>query len=560
MTFEADKGAAFLPHPSVPICGNMARFSRAHSIGKWALAVAALTCLGAQAPGTATPDYGSTYDLLLSNAQVVDGLGGPAYEADILVRGDTIVFVGQADESRVRAGRTVAANGRVAAPGFIDTHAHSDILDPAVSFENFVAQGVTTIILGQDGGSPRTADGNRIPLRTWLAAVEKREPELNVAVLSGHGTLRQTAGATSDALPTPQQFARMKEMLREDLAAGALGLSTGLEYVPGRYSSREELIELAKVVGKVDGVVVSHLRTEDSGQIGGAIDELLEQGRHARVHLSHVKIVLGKRAEEATAVLKQLEEARSRGISVTGDVYPYLAGYNDLGLVYPPWAKAKNQFELAARERRHELESYLLARVNLRNGPGAILLASAPYSGMTLEQVAQQKRKPFQKIIVDLGYGGPKAAHFVMSQPVQDVFILDENIAIATDGGPTIAHPRSFGTFAKVLEEYVVRDRRMSLEAAVRKMTALPAQAMGLRDRGVLRAGAKADIVLFDPRKIAAKATWEKPALFAQGFDLVLINGRPAREEGRMNRNTSGRVLLRADAANPAVVKTGVSR
>ncbi len=495
-------------------------------------------------------------DLAILNGTVVDGTGAPARRADILIRGDEIVFVGRADRARLQSARIVDAAGRYVVPGFIDNHAHGNpLLDQ--NFENFLRQGVTTVVLGQDGVSPQDV-GDRdaehgIPgpatLAQWMQAVDAHGVEVNVAALSGHGTNRMLAGGRTEAPLTPQQRAAAAEILRGDLAAGAFGLSSGLEYVPGRYASTEELAELAEIVGAVDGVVMSHMRSEDDDRIAGAIAELIEQGRHARVNISHIKIVFGRSADQAEAVLRQIREARAAGIRISADVYPYLAGYGDMTLVYPSWAKRRDQWEAAVRDRRPELEAALIASVNRRNGPGAILIGSGPYAGKTLEQVARELNRPFVEVLIDVfGFGGPGAAHRMMAAEVQDRFIADPDISISTDGGPWINHPRSWGTYPTVLG-YYVRDRHLiTMEAAIRKMTSLPASVLGLRDRGVIAVGRKADLVVFDPTTIRSNATWENARQAPTGIDAVIVNGAVALSQGQVSATRHGHVLRRPEA------------
>jgi N-acyl-D-amino-acid deacylase len=488
---------------------------------------------GAPAPGAD--------GLWIRGGQVVDGGGGPAFAADVLVRGDTIVAIGKIDPAKARGARVIDAAGKVVTPGFIDSHAHGDALDDGASFQNFTAQGVTTIVMGQDGETAGAYGPRALPFEAWQAAVERRGLELNIAGLIGHGTLKEQV--ESDQTTTPEQQKRMEALLDAGMKAGAFGMSTGLEYVPGLQSKPEELEGLAKVVGRADGVIMSHMRTENSGEIGGAIDELLDQGRFARVHVSHIKVVLAKSPFEAQVVLGQLSEARARGIKVTADVYPYLAGFNTLILVYPPWANTQAEWDEAVKHRRPELEAYLRDRVNLRNGPDAILLATPPYAGKTLGQVARERGKPFPDVIIDeFGFDGPKAAHFVMNAQAQDVFILDGNTSFASDGAPLMDHPRSYGTMARIFEAYVATGL-LPIEAAVHKASAVPAETLGLKDRGMLKVGMKADLVVFDPAAVRALATWEKPRVLAEGFDTVVINGKIAREHGKPVERWPGRLL-----------------
>jgi N-acyl-D-amino-acid deacylase len=488
-----------------------------------------------------------SYDVLIRGGSIHDGSGGAPIVADVLIRGDRIVTVGAARGATAR--QIIDAAGKVVAPGFIDTHSHGDPLVDA-SFENFALQGVTTVLLGQDGASPGydpdAPAAARKSLSEWMSAMTHAKLQTNVAALVGHGTLRLQTGVDISPLPTPAQIAAMQGRLAEALDAGAFGLSSGLEYVPGRYAPREELVALARTVGARKGLVVSHLRSEDADKVIEAIDELLEQGRHAQVHLSHLKIVFAKSATDGERVIELLNAARRRGVAVTADVYPYLAGYGDLSLVYPPWAKTRQEWERAAASNRVALETYLRERIALRGGPEAILLAEAPYTNRTLAQVAQEAQLPAERVVIDvLGYGGPSAAHFNMRADVQDRFLAWEHASIATDGGPNLQHPRSWGTYPKVLEELVRARELMSLPEAVRKMTSLPAAIVGLEGRGRIAAGSLADIVVFDPQRVRATATWDRFAQAPEGVAHVLVNGCVQVEDGRMTPNACGRLLRR---------------
>jgi N-acyl-D-amino-acid deacylase len=488
-----------------------------------------------------------SYDVWIRGGSVHDGAGGAPVLADVLIRSDRIVKVGPAGD--VVATRVIDASGKAVAPGFIDTHSHGDPLTDA-SFENFALQGVTTVLLGQDGSSPGyDADAPaaaRTSLPDWLDAMEHARLQTNVATLVGHGTLRRQVGVDVSPSPTPAQLASMQQRLLEALDAGAFGLSSGLEYVPGRYAPREELVALARTVGGRKGLVVSHLRSEDADKVVDAVNELLEQGRHARVHASHLKIVFAKSAAEGERVITLLDDARRRGVAVTADVYPYLAGYGDLSLVYPPWAKTRQEWDRAIASNRTALETYLRERIALRGGPEAILLAEAPYTNRTLAQVAAEAQLPAERVVIDvIGYGGPSAAHFNMRGDVQDRFLTWPHAAIATDGGPNLQHPRSWGTYPKVLEELVRTRRLLTLPEAVRKMTSLPAAIVGLQSRGRIAPDRVADIVVFDAERVRATATWDRFAQAPEGVAHVIVNGCVQVEDGRMTSNACGRLLRR---------------
>lgn len=477
-------------------------------------------------------------DLRIMDARIVDGTGAPAVRGEVHVKDGRIVHVGPLEGMAPPTSvRLVDAMGRVAAPGFVEPHAHGDPF-ATPEFENFVAMGVTTITLGQDGSSPDVDD-----LTTWLARVEDQGLVPNLAMFVGHGTLRRRSGIGRDTDPEAEELELLVDLLEDNLDV-AFGLSTGLEYTPGLYAEDEEMAALARAVGERDRVVMSHVRNEDDPVLEDSLAELIRQGRHARVHVAHIKSVYGKGAERGREILAVLERARAEGVEITADVYPYTASYTGLSLLFPEWAKTREQFDASMPARREELLDHLRRRVEGRNGPSATLLASEPWTGRTLEEVAAELGKPFEEVLVDdLGPDGGSAAYFIMDDDLQTAFIADPSVAICSDGSPTGFHPRGHGTFARIIETYVRERGVLSLEEAVRKMTSLPAGILGLEDRGVLRPGAWADVLLFDPEDVHETATWAEPLQLAEGFDLVVVNGRVVRERGALTGTRAGRVL-----------------
>ncbi|MGH8167050.1 MAG: N-acyl-D-amino-acid deacylase family protein [Woeseiaceae bacterium] len=492
------------------------------------------------------PGY-EAVDILIENGSVLDGLGNDPVSADVVIVDDTIVFVGDAtftaQELDRRVKTRIDATGMTVAPGFIDLHSHGDPLETP-GFENFLAMGVTTISLGQDGSSPE------VPvLSEWLDKVSEQGIGVNLAMFVGHGTLRDLSGIGLAAEPAPEDLERMLAMLDETLQY-AFGLSTGLEYNPGLNAKISELRALAEVVGRHDRIVMSHLRNEDDDRLEESIAELLEQGEHARVHISHLKSVYGKGAERADEILEILESARQAGIRISADVYPYTASYTGIGIVFPVWAKTAEQFAVARRERRDELAAYLKQRVEKRNGPEATLLGTGPYKGKTLAELSFEHEMPFEDVLIDvIGPQGASGAYFVMNEELQSRLLREPYIGVCSDGSPTGFHPRGHGTFAKIIEDYVVGEGVLSLEEAVRKMTSFPASLLGIDDRGILTTGMKADIIVFDPGNVRALATYPEPLQLAEGFDAVIVNGRVARQDGRFRETRTGRVLVPVDAA-----------
>ncbi|RNI22501.1 N-acyl-D-amino-acid deacylase family protein [Rufibacter latericius] len=478
------------------------------------------------------------FDVLITGGQVVDGTGKKGYSADVLLRKDTVAYIGKVDTTLVKVKKVINATGKVVTPGFIDTHGHGDPMGKK-GFQNFLAMGVTTVILGQDGSHPED-------LKAWMQNLEQTPADVNVATFVGHGTLRMESGVKFDSLPSPEQLKKMGQLLRNQLDMGCLGLSTGLEYIPGLYAPTYELEYLAKVVGKKGKLITSHMRNEDNDGVEVSIEELLLQGKYCPVHVSHIKAVFGKGKERAEQILAKLEAARQSGIKVTADVYPYTASFTGISILYPEWALPPNNFAQVVSSRRQELETYLRDKVTKRNGPQATLIGTAPYSGKTLAQIAQEKNKPFEQVLVEnLPPGTASAAYFVMDEALQARFITDSSTMICSDGGPDMRHPRGYGTFARIIEEYVIKTKQIPLEEAIRKMTSLSAKTMGLPDRGVLAVGRKADVLVFDPAKIHETTTYQNPFQLATGFDTILINGKISLEKGKITPQKNGELLRR---------------
>ena len=506
-----------------------------------------------QAPETTATglDYRLTYDLHIMGGSIVDGSGEPYFSGDILVIGDKIAYVGAVDATKIKATQTLDATGKVVTPGFIDAHSHGDPLQADNDMlRNFLRQGITTVVLGQDGTNPGyfPSGGPKRDLNSfeyWIDRVNELGTGPNVATLVGHGTIRQLSGGGEKDKVTPEEQLKMEQLLVDGMAAGAYGLNTGLEYVPGRYADAQEMAGLAKVVGANDGLISSHVRNEDDDMVHDSIAELLEQGKYARVNASHIKVVYGKTRAQGNAVLDQIRDARAAGIEVTADVYPYLASFGDMSYLYPEWAKRETEFNDAAINRREEFEEFLRAKIIRRNGPDAILISDGEYGGKTLAEVVAITGKTPEAQIIDFGHNGPATAHFIMTKETQDAFITAPDVSISTDGSPTMRHPRSFGSFPKVIEEYVVRDKVLSLELAINKMTGQTAKIFDIQSRGLLKEGMGADILIMDIENIKANTTWTDIYAVPTGFDYVIVNGHVTDTAVKSSEPTFGRVLLK---------------
>lgn len=518
-------------------------WTRREVIAAMAAVPAALVLPGALAAAVSPGNGGG---LLFRDVLLVDGTGTPGRHTDVLVRGDRVARIGAVPASEAKGLRVVEGGGRVLAPGFIDLHTHGDPLESA--YTPFLAMGVTTVLLGQDGGSPSLPGEGRAAdsLAAWMDAMDRGTPDVNVATLSGHGALRRRAGIDDGTRrPSEAELARLQAILDADLRAGAFGMSTGLEYVPGRYAETRELASLGPVIARHDGVAMSHMRNEDVGAVRDSIRELVAASGPARAHVSHLKMVYGKGEAQAEGLLAFIRELRDAGTSLTADAYPYDASYTGVAILFPEWALPPSDYAGVVASRRDELRAALQQRMAQRNGPDALLFGTGPHAGKTLARVAEERGMPFADVLLDIGPGGGQAAHFVMDRALQDRLLQAPFVALGSDGSPGGSHPRSAGTFARFIEAFVASRRSLPIEEAVRKMTSLPAAIVGLGDRGTIRPGAVADLVLFDPASVRARADYVAPELLAEGFDLVLVNGQPAFEGGEPVAR-SGRLLRRA--------------
>ncbi|MCW9706720.1 N-acyl-D-amino-acid deacylase family protein [Fodinibius salsisoli] len=477
-----------------------------------------------------------SWDWHIAGGMVIDGSGEESFRADLLIRDDSIAYIGQVNADTIDARDYVDASGKVISPGFIDVHAHGDPLEDP-QFRNFLGMGVTTIVLGQDGRSPSVGS-----LDSWFAKVEQQQLGVNIAMLSGHGSIRSQVDVGRQT-PTEGELRKMERLLESDLKEGALGMSTGLEYVPGIYSKKEELLRLSEVVGRHNGLVMSHMRSEDNADVENSLEELAEQGRVANVHASHLKVVYGKGTKRAEEILDYLEQFRNEGITISADVYPYAASFTGIGIVFPDWAKTETGWQNAMQERPKVLRAYLKKKVNQRNGPGAILFGSGQYAGQTLKEAATGEQKDPVDLLLEMGPQSASAAHFVMDQELQDRIVTGQKVMISSDGSPTMRHPRGYGSFAKIIRYYVFEKELLSLEEAIYKMSGLPAKTIGLKKRGILKEGSKADMLIFDPSNIQDRATFEHPHRLAKGFDWIMINGKLTKKDGEFNSNRFGKVL-----------------
>ena len=485
------------------------------------------------------------FDLVIRNARILDGTGAPARPGDVAVEGGRIVRVG---EVRGEARREIDAGGKTLAPGFVDTHAHDDgalLRYPGMEFK--LAQGVTTVVVGNCGFSvaPATQEAGRLvtgssilsvgdtavtwtDLAGYAEAVNARGVAVNAIALVGHNTLRYAAMGNDRRAPSPEEQARMRAWVEEGMAQGACGLSTGLIYEPGRWCDTDELIDLCRPVAAYRGVYATHMRNEGE-KLLDAVEETLAIGRTAgcAVHISHHKATDRANWGLVPKSLARVDAAAHQQ-QVTLDVYPYTAGSTRLEAV----------FRLDRITREHA-EAVRLATV-----PGR-----PEWNGKTVAQVADLLDLPVEQATERILAGPGRETvciQFSMNEADVEANLRHPRVMVGSDGLPVLEglpHPRLFGTFPRVLGEYVRGRGVLSLEEAVRRMTSLPAQTFGLVDRGIIAEGKWADLVLFDPATIRDTATYDDPQREPEGIALVVVNGAVAYEDGRHTGAGSGRML-----------------
>jgi N-acyl-D-amino-acid deacylase len=503
----------------------------------------------------ASQEAAGPHDLVLANARVVDGTGNPWFRADVAIRGDTIVHV--APRITHPARRTIDVRGQVVAPGFIDLHTHArGGIERRPTADNFVRQGVTTIFEGADGSSA-------VPLKPFLEQVQAWQPSLNVASFVGHGSVRGAVMGQVDRAATPEELDRMRVLVDRDMRDGAFGLSTGLFYVPGTYALIEEPIELAKVAGRHGGMHNSHMRSEGNTLLD-SVAETIRIGEEGGLptHISHHKSAGRANWGKTRDSLAAVDAARARGVDITLDVYPYAASATSLqSNLLPAWALEGGRLGLekrlgdpAERARLVDAATVLMKRRGPTGGDDiriASCVGNPSVAGRSLAQLAgsPDPRATAQAGLALLDKGFCSAIFFSMDEADVERVIRHPASMIASDGGIPIPgegvpHPRSYGTFARVLAVYVREKGMLSLEEAVRKMTSFPAQRVGITDRGVIRPGMKADIAVFDPARVRDLATYEQPHQYAEGFSAVLVNGVMVYEGGKMTDARPGRVLF----------------
>lgn len=520
-------------------------------------------------PRVAPPGAGEPVDLLIRGGRLLDGTGTPWRRADVAVTGDRIVAVGHL--RGLEAARTLDATGRYVAPGFIDPHSHAAeglARDELSDARPLLAQGVTTVIVNPDGGGP-------VDLVAQREALLEDGLGVNVALLIGHGSVRDSVIGMEDRPPTDDELGRMRALVRQGMEAGAFGLSSGLFYAPGSYAGTAEVVALAREAALFGGVYTSHVRDEADYTVGvvGAVDEVIRVAEEAGLPgvITHVK-VLGPRVWGLSdTVVRHVERARDRGVEVWADQYPYAASSVKLGsALLPRWAQEGGDDALARRlsesADRQRIEAAVAENLERRGGAGRLLIRrhepDPSLEGRTLEEIARAwSVDPVEATLRIERAGGASVVSFNMTDDDVARFMRQPWTMTSSDGGLTapgegIPHPRSYGTFPRKLRKYALEEGVLDLGEAVRSMTWLPATVFRIPDRGIVRPGARADLVVFDPDRLDDSADFEEPRRLAEGIETVLVNGHVTVMDGRFTGEKAGRVLERRSRTPPGRIRT----
>lgn len=497
-------------------------------------AVAILACL--PCVFAAAPTFAGT---IIRDATVFDGSGAPGVVTSVKIDGDRISAVG--DITPRPGDRVIDAEGLVLAPGFIDTHSHHEIgIDDAPAAAEAISQGITTIVVGQDGSSP-----DELPLAQYFAHRQQHPVSVNIASYSGHNTLREKVMGLAEREASDEEIRKMQVLLKADMDAGALGLSTGLEYDPGIYSSTGEVLALAGIAASAGGRYASHLRSEDR-HFWEALEELLTIGEQAKlpVQVSHIKLGSLSLWGQADKVLARLDAARRTGIDVSADIYPYTYWQSTLTVLFPE----RNFDDLAAAE-------YALSELTTADGMHITQFDARPeFVGKTIAEIAASRReKPAVTYLWLLRLAGEYSPEFdgqqvvgvSMSEADVERFITWEHSNFCSDGALNDGHPRGIGSFPRILGRYVREQNALDLARAIHKATGLAAQHMGIRQRGQIRPGYYADLVLFDPERIIDRASIEKPGLASAGISSVWVNGVAVYRDDAVTGAPAGVIIRR---------------
>jgi N-acyl-D-amino-acid deacylase len=499
------------------------------------------------------------YDLLIAGGRVIDGSGAPARRADVAIAAGRIAAIGSIPAAQAR--EIIDAQGLIVAPGFIDVHTHADDLAQQPLADNFVRMGVTTVIAGNCGSSA-------LDIGDALTEISRAAPAINFATLIGHNTVRTAVMGTANRLPSIPELARMRSLVWRAMADGAVGFSTGLQYVPGTYSAAPEVIDLARVAGNAGGVYATHMRNEGTA-LEAAVEESIRVGltTGARVQISHLKVDSPSRWGASEKALAMIDAARARGVDVMADQYAYTAASSTLGIRFPSWVLEGGQPAIEARlndpeqwPRIKKEMAALLAERGLTDLSFAVVASHGAHpqlNGLTMKQVAakletsESADAQFEAARKLMLAGGASMVYHFMSDGDVERIMRHPFVGLASDSGLLalgrgVPHPRGYGNAVRVLGEYVRRRHVLTLEEAVRKMTSLPARHFRLDRRGLLKEGYWADVAAFNPVTVRDAATFERPHQYAEGVPYVIVNGAVVVRQGQHTRARAGQALTRA--------------
>ena len=544
-----------------------------------------ISCLSFFSPGCRRSELSGDYDLVIRQALVFDGSGQPPFRADVGISGNYIKHIGKIGKNSSR--RELLAEDLCLSPGFIDVHSHTDIeLLVCPTADSLIRQGVTTVIGGNCGSSrfPLTPamlqDEDRYlsrefglkvdwqDLAGFFRRLEEKGQALNFATLVGQGTIRAAVVGYNNRPPSTQEMDRMKELASRALQQGAIGISTGLEYAPGSFASTGELIDLMKVLRGNQGIYATHMRDEED-EVLPAVDEALNIAEQSRVRLeiSHLKIGFPRNWPLIDQLLEKLNQARARGVDFSADVYPYTAWSTGLSIFFPLWVREGKNEDFLNRLRSPELEPKLREAINQAESNlgswNKVLIASVEteknrqLEGLDLEQAAKRRNQDqdmflFIRDLLLEERGQVSMVCFGLSEDNLKKILQQPFTCLGSDGevasttGPLSKgkpHPRYYGTFPRALAEYVRKEKVVPLETMIRKMTGFPAERFNLKQRGLIKPGYLADLVLFDYEKIQDKATWSDPHHYPEGIPYVLVNGKLVVDEGQITGQLPGKIL-----------------
>ena len=505
----------------------------------------------------AAPAQAPACDILIRNGKIIDGTGNNWYYGDIAVSNEKIIDIGK--QLNYSAGKIIDASGLIVAPGFIDVHTHleeDETKDPMA--QNFIYDGVTTCVTGNCGLS-------NTDIGKYMKFIDSLKLSINVATLVGHNDVREAVIGRANRDATAEEQRRMEDMVDKAMKDGAMGLSTGLIYIPGTFTKTPEIVALAKVVARYHGVYATHMRDE-ADSLTQAIEEALTIGKEANipVEISHFKVSGQQNWGRSKQTVELIKKAREDGIDVTIDQYPYTASSTSVSTLIPDEILADGQDSIKARLLRPQIKKYVidemlrkLKKRKLKHFSYVVVANyqhDTTYNGKSIEAInrmkgSKHKAKAEAEIIIDIMVNGGASAVFhgmseddvkrIMQYPF-NMFASDASIRVLNSGMP---HPRGYGTNARILAKYVRQEKVISLEEAVRRMTSLPAQKFQLEDRGMLKKGYAADIVIFDENRVSDLSTFEKPHAYSVGFVYVIVNGKLTVDDKKHNGTRAGKAL-----------------